>query len=710
MYGLAELEALAGADCKIRNHKARCVFHTEMTPSLTFFRDTKDGRGRYKCFGCGRTGDAVDWLEQVRGMSKKDALKQVAPEKLTEQPPPPPPAESEPAPPPKPKEPWMERPTKVPKKLGNAQPSKKAIEEKGRPPDITYEFYGPDYDGPVLQHRWNATDEDAKDLRWQYGAESRRLVYVAYPPGHYDEDTLIWCEGAKDARHVAQHGYAAIGIASSTPPWIHVIEWVHEEAQAKRWILWPDADDVGVKAMEILAQMAFHLGVEEVLWIDPMLDLKGGGAADDDAAGLHRRVESATPVAREALATDSKVTDDDWELGPRGDIKKDSRQNNIVMLAHLGWKLRWNLLADRPAIVERDKERYLTDRDLANFYSNSSSLYDFRPSPVRCWRWHLDSIAMTDSYHPVIEYLEGCPKPPNREKAIKIIRAFMMQAFAIDAKDDVSLDCMVKTVCAAVRRVKDPGCSWKYIPVIISARQSKRKSLAIRALCPQRKWRLDSFDFAEPRKDQAELLRGRWIVECAEMDGLGRAGIRKVKSFLDTTLDTHRKSYDIYAEDQARQCVFIGSGNETRFLRDMTGNVRFWPVHIMANRDCDHQFIERSRHKLWGAACVVEPEENLWPDREELQERLEERQESARNADPWEERVAGDTQFNEKTVYEMLGILGEAKSQANGNRLRGVLTKLGYSQERHRRPDGTRPHEWVRPKDADAERKEETPF
>ena len=681
MYGLEDLERLASAETKIRNHKALCVFHEEMTPSLTFYKCPKDGRGRFHCFGCKRTGDAVDWLVEVRGMGKRDAMEQVAPELIdkpidTSTPPPPPPELN-----PKNDAPWMERPQRKPKKLGKPGPSKKTLAEKGRRPDISYEFHGPDYDGPVLQHRWHATEDENKDLRWQFGAESRRLVHVAYPPTHYDENTLVWCEGAKDARHVAEKGWFAVGIASATPPWIHVVEWVFEETQTKRWILWPDADEVGIKAMEQVALMAFHLGVPEVLWIDPMLDLKGSGAADDIQT-VGNRISSATPVAREALATDSKLSDDEWELDPKGNIVKDSRKNNKVLLAHMGWRLRWNELGDRPAIVEKDEERYLRDRDLANLYSIGTALYDFRPSPVRAWRWHLESIAMEDSYHPVLEYLESCPKPPSREKAIKIVRAFMCQAFAIRPDDHISLSCMVKTMAAAVRRVRRPGCGWKYIPVLISKQQNKRKSLAIRALSPQKEWRLDSFDFAESRKDQAELLRGRWIVECSEMDGLGRAGIRKVKAFLDTTLDTHRKSYDIYAEDQSRQCVFIGSGNETRFLRDMTGNVRFWPVEIDSKRSCDHKFVEQQRHQMWGAAAMIEPDENLWPDEEDLQGQLEERQEGARNQDPWEERISDDAEFDGMTVYEMLAKLGEPKSQYNASRMRDVLTKLGYSDKR----------------------------
>ena len=302
MYNIAELIDLASQDVKIKNKKALCPFHRENTPSLTFFAG-KDGRGRWKCHGCGKDGDAIDWLVEVRNMSKAEAIKLVAPElaKTAGSPATPPSAAREPL------QPWEDLPTSAPKKLGSPHPSRKALDEHGRPPDSIYQFFGPDYqDGqlPVNQFRWNARDDKPKDLRWQFGAHGRRLVYLGRVQGvPRDPDALVFCEGAKDAKHVTEAGYHSVGIASSAHPYMNVIQWIHANAKARTWILWPDADNPGIKAMENLARQAFKAGVKEVRWIDSDLEsaAKGSGAADVHVDLVPDRILRSRPIDPEGL-------------------------------------------------------------------------------------------------------------------------------------------------------------------------------------------------------------------------------------------------------------------------------------------------------------------------------------------------------------------------------------------------------------------------
>lgn len=54
--------------------KANCPFHSERSPS--FFVD--DALQRYKCFGCGESGDVITFLEKYEGMSFSEALEELA--------------------------------------------------------------------------------------------------------------------------------------------------------------------------------------------------------------------------------------------------------------------------------------------------------------------------------------------------------------------------------------------------------------------------------------------------------------------------------------------------------------------------------------------------------------------------------------------------------------------------------------------------------
>lgn len=49
-----------------RNGMCRCPFHDDSTPSMKLDR-------RYYCFGCGATGDVIDFVSRLRGIGSKEA-------------------------------------------------------------------------------------------------------------------------------------------------------------------------------------------------------------------------------------------------------------------------------------------------------------------------------------------------------------------------------------------------------------------------------------------------------------------------------------------------------------------------------------------------------------------------------------------------------------------------------------------------------------
>ena len=49
-----------------RNGMCRCPFHDDSTPSMKLDR-------RYYCFGCGATGDVIDFVSWLRGIGSKEA-------------------------------------------------------------------------------------------------------------------------------------------------------------------------------------------------------------------------------------------------------------------------------------------------------------------------------------------------------------------------------------------------------------------------------------------------------------------------------------------------------------------------------------------------------------------------------------------------------------------------------------------------------------
>ena len=136
-----------------------------------------------------------------------------------------------------------------------------------------------------------------------------------------------------------------------------------------------------------------------------------------------------------------------------------------------------------------------------------------------------------------------------------------------------------KHLVAAVSRVFKPGCKFDYV-IVLSGPQGIGKSTMIARL--GRSWFSDSITTVSG-KEAYEQLHGVWIAELGELYATKKAETEAVKSFLSKTEDMFRVAYGRYTSVFPRQCVFYGSTNDSTFLRDRTGNRRFWPIDVGQN-------------------------------------------------------------------------------------------------------------------------------
>ncbi|MCM3041693.1 virulence-associated E family protein [Paenibacillus motobuensis] len=133
-----------------------------------------------------------------------------------------------------------------------------------------------------------------------------------------------------------------------------------------------------------------------------------------------------------------------------------------------------------------------------------------------------------------------------------------------------------KSFTAAVARAMVPGFKYDYMP-ILAGPQGLGKSTFLRLM--GKNWYSDSLTTFEG-KEACEMIQGIWINEVGELTGMSKSESNAVKQFLSRTEDIYREAYGKRTMPYPRRCVFFGTTNDSEFLRDRTGNRRFWPVDV----------------------------------------------------------------------------------------------------------------------------------
>lgn len=212
-------------------------------------------------------------------------------------------------------------------------------------------------------------------------------------------------------------------------------------------------------------------------------------------------------------------------------------------------------------------------------------------------------------FHPIRDYLDTLPPwdgvPRVADLFIKYFQA-----------DDTPYVRAVtrKTFTAAVARIYRPGTKFDCVPVL-DGEQGIGKSSIIKDLVTA-EYYSESLSLTDmDDKSGAEKLQGFWVVEIGELAGMKKADIEKVKAFLSTSDDKYRPSYGKTVESHPRQCIIIATVNGERgYLRDITGNRRFWVIKLnQQKQEQTWHFSRQDRDQLWAEAkSIFESGEKLY--------------------------------------------------------------------------------------------------
>ena len=309
------------------------------------------------------------------------------------------------------------------------------------------------------------------------------------------------------------------------------------------------------------------------------------------------------------------------------------------------------------------------------------------------------TVGRENSRHPVRDYLtgltwDGVPRLDS-----------LLVKYAGAADNGYVRAIAAKMMIAAVKRVRAPGCKFDNV-VVLEGSQGCGKSTFVKMLSPHVEWFSDSPIGNTESKDAALSLQGHWLIELGEMSVLSRSGVESLKAFVSSSVDYVRRPYGRLHEELRRQCIFIGTTNQASYLKDQTGNRRFWPVEVGV---IDLAALQADRDQLWAEAAVREEQgESLFLP-QELWEVAETEQEQRLTEDPWADTLRhfldggerwDDVQqttveaeplqrvHSSSLLTDVLGIRTSDQTPTHSQRLRVVMEKtLGWKHKPNIRVD-----------------------
>lgn len=370
-------------------------------------------------------------------------------------------------------------------------------------------------------------------------------------------------------------------------------------------------------------------------------------------------------------------------------IVANSQMNLRLALSKMGIALSHDIFADRLLYAIGDGPRRLLDDAAINrLWLEIDTKFGFRPT-MSFFQIVLCDAARQNWFHPVRDYF-GTLKWDGMRRIDKWLITY---GGAEDSDYTRAVGEIV--LIAAVRRIESPGIKFDEMLVLEGPQGVGQKSSALAALCPDPSWFSDDLPLNSDSKQVIERTSGKWLVEAGELSGMYRKEVEHLKAFLSRSVDRARLSYDKVTTERARHFVVIGTTNSDAYLKDSTGNRRFWPVRISGfdldalARDRDQIWAEAVEREAAGASIRLDPA--LWPS-------ATENQEQRRVFDPWEEIVAeriGDLKGKllcEK-VWDIVGLCDESRrTQEHNVRLGAAMVRLGFERKKARHDGRTRYH------------------
>ena len=300
-----------------------------------------------------------------------------------------------------------------------------------------------------------------------------------------------------------------------------------------------------------------------------------------------------------------------------GQVK--ANRSKLAMAAHIlrrdpNWKgnLWFDAFKRKAYLFGRDVE----DLDAARLVEYASRAYDecIGVDPARA---ALDMVADENKRDPLQDYLNGLVWDGQKRLRELLPRGFgaavapaparAAGANPYDGWTEVEVDGELtremgrRWMIQAVWRALQPGCKAD-VALVVFGGQGVKKSTGFEVLTGKDWFSDQALPIGQKDSDVSMLLRKAWIHELAELTDVRRVEVNKLKAFVTRATEHYRPAYGRLMVEEPRRCVFVGTTNDKQFLKDPTGERRWWPVE---GGRVDLDWIRAHRDQLWAEAVFV---------------------------------------------------------------------------------------------------------
>jgi predicted P-loop ATPase len=377
-----------------------------------------------------------------------------------------------------------------------------------------------------------------------------------------------------------------------------------------------------------------------------------------------------------------------WKLNfiynDNGEIKADIGNAKLVLEHDSRWRgvlgycdFSYRVLKRSPPPFDNGVVGEWTDSDTDRFRIWLSENYRFTPKAADALG-AIVVMAESNRFHPVREYLTGL-KWDRICRLDQWLYSYMGATF-----DTYSALVGRMFLIGAVARVMRPPVKMDTV-IIFEGLQGIGKSTALKILAGD--WFSDT-PFVLGDKDGFQQMQGVWIVELAELDSFNKADHTRAKQFFGSQVDRYRPSYGRLTQTFPRQCVFAGSTNQDAYLRDATGNRRYWPV---ACTKMDAAALSADRDQLWAEAYQRYLQGDTWWPEDKHKEIFSEQQENRFDADVWEElidewlsRITKNRVLMSEIMEDALGLEAAQMKPPEQKRIGQIMSHLKWEKVRAR--------------------------